>query len=465
MNTRIVRSVAAMILVVARQVFPQVGAQEILTAHTPELARFLRYHSITSSYDSVALTYEIGEFWVHTRQGQWKPICWAIPQAIGVSQRGWPFQVITDTVQGDARSLLPYLESEPFDRESLDSIRFYRVFRVGVDCRVHIGPIGADTFDLPPGDGNPSLDRWRNVFWVAPEGTITDQREFVVQLCDAESDSALVTIDSVGILPNTERRLIPRYGTAPTPYNHARELPPLGSGRAYIQIVPRRYGGFIDDGFCLQPPLQTKFNYSCMFEPQPSGDWVRFDSTASAGLVRQIDSLYFQRLIAYCDSIAASPEPCFPPMPLRFSTLPERAFEADSFFARYYDTAIVFINGRRSIQLVQRGCQQYVSSPQHIALPCSVANQLKRTVISAYYDRLRRVLICTIDRGSIEAHEPLHLTAWDMRGQQVLRHTSPSRGQQREDVSVPLDMLAAGNYVIRCRVGMSISNFVVGVQP
>lgn len=447
------------------QSIPQVGSHEILTAHTPENARFLRYHSITSAYDSVTLHYQIGEVWVHTRQGQWKPICWAIPHVLGEPSFGWPYRVITDTAQGDAQSLLPYLQSEPFDRELLDSIRFYRVFRIGVDCRVSMDPIGADTLDLPPGDGNPLADRWRNTFWVAPEGTISDQREFVVQLRDAESDSVLVTIDSVGILPNQERRLVPRYGTDPTPYNHVRVLPPLGSGRAYIQIVPRRYGGYLDDGFCLQAPLQAKFNYSYMFEPQPNGDWVRYDSATSVALVRQIDSLYFDRLIAYCDSIVASPEPCLPVMPLRFSTLPERAFEADSFFARYYDTTVVVADGRRIVEMVQRGCQQHVSSPGSIAQPASVSTQRSRTAISAYYDRMRRVLVCTVMRGSKEFDEPFSMSAWNIRGQRVLHHVYPSRGEQPEQIAIPMEMLAAGIYAFRCRVGSSISTFVVSVQP
>ncbi|GIV22227.1 MAG: hypothetical protein KatS3mg039_1347 [Candidatus Kapaibacterium sp.] len=450
---------------ISPQVFSQGGAHEILTAHTPESARFLRYHYITSAYDSVTLDYQIGEFWVRTRQGQWKPICWAIPHVLGEPSFGWPYRVITDTAQGDAQSLLPYLQSEPFDRELLDSIRFYRVFRIGVDCRVSMDPIGADTLDLPPGDGSPLADHWRNTFWVAPEGTISDQREFVVQLRDAESDSVLVTVDSVGILPNAERRLVPRYGTDPTPYNHVRVLPPLGSGRAYIQIVPRRYGGYLDDGFCLQAPIQAKFNYSCMFEPQPNGDWVRYDSATSVALVRQIDSLYFDRLIAYCDSIVASPEPCLPPMPLRFSTLPERAFEADSFFARYYDTTVVVADGRRIVEMVQRGCQQQVSSQGSIAQPASVSTQRSRTAISAYYDRLRRVLVCTVMRGSKEFDEPFSISAWNIRGQRVLHHVYPSRGEQPEQIAIPMEMLAAGIYAFRCRVGSSISTFVVSVQP
>lgn len=465
MNTHVVRLVAVLQVVISPQVFSQGGAHEILTAHTPENARFLRYHSITSAYDSVTLHYQIGEVWVHTRQGQWKPICWAIPHVLGDPRFGWPYRVITDTAQGDAQSLLPYLQSEPFERESLDSIRFYRVFRLGVSCHVNMDPIGADTLDLPPGDGNPLADRWRNTFWVAPEGTISDQREFVVQLRDAESDSVLVTVDSVGILPNAERRLVPRYGTDPTPYNHVRVLPPLGSGRAYIQIVPRRYGGFLDDGFCLQAPIQAKFNYSCMFEPQPNGDCVRYDSATSAALVRQIDSLYFDRLIAYCDSIVASPEPCLPVMPLRFSTLPERAFEADSFFARYYDTTVVVSDGRRTIEMVQCGCQQHVSSPGSIAQPASVSTQRSRSAISAYYDRLRRVLVCTVMRGSKEFDEPFSISAWNIRGQRVLHQLYPSRGEQPEQVAVPLEMLAAGIYAFRCRVGASCSTFVVTVQP
>lgn len=171
MNTHVVRLVAVLQVVISPQVFSQGGAHEILTAHTPENARFLRYHSITSAYDSVTLHYQIGEVWVHTRQGQWKPICWAIPHVLGDPRFGWPYRVITDTAQGDAQSLLPYLQSEPFERESLDSIRFYRVFRLGVSCHVNMDPIGADTLDLPPGDGNPLADRWRNTFWVAPEGT------------------------------------------------------------------------------------------------------------------------------------------------------------------------------------------------------------------------------------------------------------------------------------------------------
>lgn len=450
---------------ISPQVFTQGGAHEILTAHTPESARFLRYHYITSSYDSVTLHYQIGEFWVHTRQGQWKPICWAIPHVLGDPRFGWPYRVITDTAQGDAQSLLPYLQSEPFERESLDSIRFYRVFRLGVSCHVSMDPIGADTLDLPPGDGNPLADRWRNTFWVAPEGTISDQREFVVQLRDAESDSVLVTVDSVGILPNAERRLVPRYGTDPTPYNHVRVLPPLGSGRAYIQIVPRRYGGFLDDGFCLQAPIQAKFNYSVMFEPQPNGDWVRYDSATSAALVRQIDSLYFDRLIAYCDSIVASPEPCLPLMPLRFSTLPERAFEADSFFARYYDTTVVVADGRRIVEMVQRGCSQDVRAPGSLVTPASVSTQRSRSGISAYYDRLRRVLVCTIERSSTEFDEPFHVSAWDIRGQRVLHQLYPSRGEQPEQIAIPMEMLAAGIYAFRCRVGASCSTFVVNVQP
>jgi len=465
MNTHVVRLVAVLQVVISPQVFSQGGAHEILTAHTPESARFLRYHYITSSYDSVTLDYQIGEFWVRTRQGQWKPICWIIPRALDVSRIDWPYRVITDTAQGDAQSLLPYLQSEPFERESLDSIRFYRVFRLGVSCQVSMDPIGADTLDLPPGDGNPLADRWRNTFWVAPEGTISDQREFVVQLRDAESDSVLVTIDSVGILPNQERRLVPRYGTDPTPYNHARVLPPLGSGRAYIQIVPRRYGGYLDDGFCLQAPIQAKFNYSYMFEPQPNGDWVRYDSATSAALVRQIDSLYFDRLLAYCDSIVASPDPCLPLMPLRFSTSPERAFEADSFFARYYDTTVVVADGRRIVELVQRGCSQYLSAPESLAQPASVSTQRSRSAISAYYDRLRRVLVCTIERSSTEFNEPFHVSAWDIRGQRVLHQVYPSRGELPEQVAVPLEMLAAGIYALRCRVGASTSTFVLSVQP
>lgn len=70
MNTHVVRLVAVLQVVISPQVFSQGGAHEILTAHTPENARFLRYHSITSAYDSVTLHYQIGEVWVHTRQGQ-----------------------------------------------------------------------------------------------------------------------------------------------------------------------------------------------------------------------------------------------------------------------------------------------------------------------------------------------------------------------------------------------------------
>ncbi len=464
-SVRIVRLIAILLLVLPRQGLAQVSVDEIITAHTPDYARFLRYHSITSSFDSVTLHYQIGEFWVHTRDGQWKPICLAIPQTLSIPHVGWPYRVITDTAQGDAQSLLPYLQSVPFECESLDSIRFYRVFRLGVDCRVNIAPIGADTFDVAPGDGNPYLDRWRNVFWVVPESTITDQREFVVQLCDAESDSVLVSIDSVGVLPNGDRKLVPRYGTDPTPYSHVRALPSLGSRRAYIQIVPRRYGGFVNDGFCLQAPIQAKFNHSLLFEPQPTGDWARYDSATSAALVWKIDSLYFVRLIAYCDSIVTSAEPCLPPMPLLFSTLQERAFEKGVFFARYYDTASVIINDRRVIQLVQRSCSQ--SSPlfQSSVTPSSVSNQRSRTSIHAHYDRLRRMLVCTIERASSESSEAFHLTAWNTRGQRVLHRAYPSRNEHREEVAIPLDILSAGIYVIRCRVGSSMATHLVSVQP
>lgn len=301
--------------------YAQLNIDNILTAHTPENYNYLRYNNFRNVFDSATIECTIGEFRVKIN-GVWKNV------PLHLNFNG---SEISDTVQGEQIAITTFSKTVPFSPVGATEIKFFRKQLIGMPCGTQDPPwrnpsVGeACAMTLP--QVTDSVDIWNQRPWRAPYNSILDTTEFVIRLVRASNNQVLAIIDSVGILPNGNSYCVPRYGFQPVLYNHTRPFPAISAtDSVYFSIVPKRRGAS-QYGIGFMQASSDVFPYSARYEYSPTGPF-----RISKADVKRIDSAYFSRLIAYCDSIVLSSKPCLPFFNLTFSPGQDTIYRS-----RYYN--------------------------------------------------------------------------------------------------------------------------------
>lgn len=214
------------------------GAQQLPRFDFPFThARWLWYYEYTNAFDTCIVRYTVGEFALLGGDTV-ALINLRVPKA-EVRYGG----LATLCVQGSSAlgrdSLLESRgKTQPFEIRSGSALRFYRRLE---------GTIVCDTTIEPPRRGRlyPSAELINTVDegWYLFAGCIPDRTEFVLELVRESDGTVLLTLDSIGVLPNPNAPKPVRYGTEPDRRVRTVALPQsLWGERAYVRISPRRWG-------------------------------------------------------------------------------------------------------------------------------------------------------------------------------------------------------------------------------
>ncbi|MFW6222400.1 MAG: hypothetical protein ACOC3T_02185 [Bacteroidota bacterium] len=249
-------------------------------AVSPEDQKYLTYLHYNNTFDSASTTYKIGE--IRTISGN-------DTAYHNIHYYYFDYQMLVGIPdQGVDTLLQQFGHTEDLTYSDGAKLKFYRLLNCDQLC--------GEEFD-PEGDDIGGTGDWRADYWRVGRGTVLDRTEWVLQMVDAQTDSVLAVLDSVGVAPNPNSALAQRYGTDPDYANHEADLPEqYENRRIYLRISPRRYGPTpygMDMNFITIPA-----SLSTYYEISPNG----FKKTTS-----QCDSLlrekFFDYLIDYCDSM------------------------------------------------------------------------------------------------------------------------------------------------------------------
>ena len=151
-----------------------------------------------------------------------------------------------------------------------------------------------------PGGGSSGGYYLGKVFSPEGRGRIQDNSEWVLQLIRASNNQVLSIIDSVGILQNPTTDSAKYYGTLPGHINNVRLLSDNYAGiPVYLRISPRRTG-LTPYGMVLKY-IQSNISKSTYFEYSDSNLYFEYNCDSLEN--HQLDSIYFNKLITYCDSV------------------------------------------------------------------------------------------------------------------------------------------------------------------
>ena len=201
-----------------------------------------------------------------------------------------------DSIQGEDLVLLQNSITDTFSYQSGSSISFFRMMSVVIPC-------GSTPTGGSGGGGSSAGTYLGKIFSPAGQGRIQDNCEWVLQLVRYSDNIVLYKIDSVGILQNPNTDSAKFYGTQPGIVNNIRNLPNLYAGTTvYLRISTRRTG-ITPYGMELQYS-RSNISKSTYFEYLESNTFYRYNCSVLERI--QLDSIYFNKLISYCDSVFLS---------------------------------------------------------------------------------------------------------------------------------------------------------------
>lgn len=191
---------------------------------------------ITNAFDSARVVYELSEISIQAGNAQPTPVWLRLHRndlytrdAAGALYAG------SNTIGPDS-NLAAVASSRPFAVPLHGaSVVFTRVLSAEA-CDVPDGPLSGASGT----DDKPRRDDHR---FLAGRGRIHDTSLFALQVVDAHNGVVLATIDSIGVLPNTERDYALRIGTAPDATRRTCSMPTSTHGRyVYLRVLPYRMG-------------------------------------------------------------------------------------------------------------------------------------------------------------------------------------------------------------------------------
>lgn len=250
----------------------------------PENRRFLRYNYIEDEFDSSVVSLIYGEFTIIHASTTQRVNLEYIPSS--VIKTGSSTPGVDALLAAVART-----ESFILPASSVD-VGFYREMMASGPPRDSWSGGGSS------GGGSP-YDR----YWGIGAGKVLEQTEFVLELVRESDDAVLTVIDSVGVTANPTSAIAPYYGTDPNDLSLTRTISVSSSevGKSvYIRLSPRRYGS-TPLGMRMRQ-ISSWFNWSAAFQRNTAGGF--FLSPASEK--DSTNQLYFNELIAYCDSVKAA---------------------------------------------------------------------------------------------------------------------------------------------------------------
>lgn len=197
-----------------------------------ENERFLRYFRFENVFDSVTVGYELGELITSNNNEEIKLIF-----KERMIQEPHYMQSISDS--GLDYFSAYFTHTNNFIVPDSSTLSFYRY--------VFLDVLGTNEYALSAADSTDPFNEKpldsHDFRWVCEPGEVMDDMEFRVQLMDASNDTALVTLDSVGVNRNPNSIVAGRYGARINETTHSVNIPHEYWGKeAYIRILPRRVG-------------------------------------------------------------------------------------------------------------------------------------------------------------------------------------------------------------------------------
>ena len=247
--------------------------------------KFLHYFKFTNNFDTVTVNYEIGEFKISNINNTITPFI----KDLNINSNFW---IMGDSLQGEDLILLPKSRTETFNYFSGSQISFFRMMSVMVPCWA--------TFEGEGAGGSGGGSYQDAVFNVGGANRIMDDNEWVLQLVRASNNQVLFSIDSVGINQNHNSVIAQYYGTQPDHINRSVNLPDnFASIPVYLRISTRRTG---DTPYGMELKYtQSNISKSTFFEYSDSNQYYLYKCSQLD--IKQLDSIYFNKLITFCDSV------------------------------------------------------------------------------------------------------------------------------------------------------------------
>lgn len=246
-------------------------------------AHYLKYYNYMNQFDTAWVSYRIGEYRIlnngHTTKINIRTNF--IPDS------NWRQGA---SVNGEDSILLNSNGSEYFTYPLNSQLKYFREMSKGVPCWI-------------PNEKRPSINdveaecqTWQDYKWVTGKNMILDDSEWVLQLVKASDNSVLSVLDSVGINRNPSTVLAQRYGFNNTKMNHTIDLPnDYADTNVYLRVSARRVGptpyGMVLSIYRVPISLSSFCEYIdsiCIVTD------IEYDS---------LNSLYFDKIIEYCDSL------------------------------------------------------------------------------------------------------------------------------------------------------------------